>query len=190
MASVSSRLVFLLFTICAFIADLAIASRFKCSEKDGNNTKNSAYEENLSSLLSSLSTNITGIGNRFYNSSSGKNPDRVFEIALCRGDLKSGVCRSCFNFSTYFLRQRCPNHKGASMLRTQAATYQAPWKILLNFVSRATITCQAMQMLSTSLRRSGTCCKMLRECVTDLVTRVETGKEARSCFLFFPIFAN
>jgi hypothetical protein len=31
---------------------------------------------------------------------------------------------------------------------------------------------------------------LLRECVTDLVTRVETGKEAGSCFLFFPIFAN
>jgi hypothetical protein len=32
--------------------------------------------------------------------------------------------------------------------------------------------------------------KLLRECVTNLVTRVETGKEAGSYFLFFPIFAN
>jgi hypothetical protein len=35
-----------------------------------------------------------------------------------------------------------------------------------------------------------TCHKVLRECVTDLVTRIETGKEAGFFFLFFLIFAN
>jgi hypothetical protein len=32
--------------------------------------------------------------------------------------------------------------------------------------------------------------QLLCECVIDLVTRVETRKDAGSYFLFFPIFAN
>jgi hypothetical protein len=32
--------------------------------------------------------------------------------------------------------------------------------------------------------------KLLRECIIDLVTWVETRKEAESCLLFFSIFAN
>jgi hypothetical protein len=51
--------------------------------------------------------------------------------------------------------------------------------------------CSMRSILVSAIgKECGSNTKLLHECITDLVTRVETGKEARSCFLFFPIFAN
>uniref|UniRef100_A0A7N2RC89 Cysteine-rich receptor-like protein kinase 29 n=1 Tax=Quercus lobata TaxID=97700 RepID=A0A7N2RC89_QUELO len=49
----------------------------------------------------------------FYNSSYGQNPDKVYALGLCRGDVKPDVCRSCLNNATKLLTQLCPNQKEA-----------------------------------------------------------------------------
>ncbi|OMO56788.1 hypothetical protein COLO4_35557 [Corchorus olitorius] len=82
------------------------------SYRQGNFTKNSTYEANLDSLLSSFSSpNDHG----FYNISSGggQGSDVANAIALCRGDVNSGDCLECINTSTTELRNRCPNQREA-----------------------------------------------------------------------------
>ncbi|XP_073132961.1 cysteine-rich receptor-like protein kinase 15 [Henckelia pumila] len=78
---------------------------------DNNYTKNSAYESNLNTLLSSLSPNVDSFG--FYNASSGQNPDQVNALILCRADVRLDICRSCVTNVTSQLVQLCPNQKRA-----------------------------------------------------------------------------
>ncbi|KAL2484002.1 Cysteine-rich receptor-like protein kinase 10 [Forsythia ovata] len=62
-------------------------------------------------LLSSVSSNIDSNG--FYNTSIGDIPDRVYSIALCRGDVQLDTCRSCINNATRTILQLCPYQKKA-----------------------------------------------------------------------------
>ncbi|KAF7137830.1 hypothetical protein RHSIM_Rhsim07G0195900 [Rhododendron simsii] len=77
----------------------------------GNYSTNSTYQTNLNTLLSSLSSRTNGYG--FYSSSFGDNPDKVYAIVLCRGDVELHTCRSCINDSTIKLPQLLRNSKGA-----------------------------------------------------------------------------
>ena len=77
-----------------------------------NYTSNSTYKANLNQLLSSLSSN-TEIDYEFYNFSYGQNPNKVYSIGLCRGDVKPDNCCSCLNNATNLLPQFCPNQKEA-----------------------------------------------------------------------------
>ncbi|KAM4113990.1 hypothetical protein ACJW30_04G036700 [Castanea mollissima] len=100
MAKVCSRLLFLS-SICMFIAQAIAQPNFLyqfCLNND-NYTSNSTYKANLNHRLSSLSSN-TEIDYGFYNSSYGQNPDKVYALGLCRGDVKPDL-----------LTQLCPNQK-------------------------------------------------------------------------------
>jgi hypothetical protein len=60
-----------------------------------------------------------------------------------------------------------------------------------NIFCKLAICCSMRSSLGFAIEKEfGSDTKLLREYVTDLVTQVETGKEARSYFLFFLIFAN
>ncbi|KAL9667802.1 hypothetical protein QQ045_002170 [Rhodiola kirilowii] len=72
-----------------------------------NYTSNSIYQNNLNTLLSSLSSN-NDINYGFYNFSAGEGIDRVNAIALCRGDISQTACRRCVNFSTTDLPKSAP----------------------------------------------------------------------------------
>ncbi|XP_015882290.3 cysteine-rich receptor-like protein kinase 44 [Ziziphus jujuba] len=117
MAMVSSRVTFL-FLYLVFMLLIAQATAQptfvynNCDNKKGNYTNNSTYQQNINSLLSLLFSN-TDNDYGFYNSSYGQNPDQVYAIGLCRGDIKPDACRSCLNYSRNSITQRCPNQKEA-----------------------------------------------------------------------------
>uniref|UniRef100_A0A7N0TRI7 Gnk2-homologous domain-containing protein n=1 Tax=Kalanchoe fedtschenkoi TaxID=63787 RepID=A0A7N0TRI7_KALFE len=134
----------------------------KCS--GANYTSSSAYQKNLNTLLSSLTSN-NGIDYGFYNFSEGEGIERVNFIALCRGDVRQAACQRCVNFSTTDLPQRCPTQKEAivwydncmfrysnqSIFRTweQPALYM--WN--LNNVSDVTKFSQSLDGLLSDLRK-------------------------------------
>ncbi|CAB4283560.1 unnamed protein product [Prunus armeniaca] len=75
---------------------------------------NSTYKTNLNTLLSSLSSpSNNGNGYGFYNLSYGENPDQVYAIGLCRGDVTVDFCRGCLSNATQQITQGCPNQKEA-----------------------------------------------------------------------------
>ncbi|KAF3951411.1 hypothetical protein CMV_022931 [Castanea mollissima] len=78
----------------------------------GNYTSNSTYRANLNTLLASM-INDTKINYGFYNFSFGEAPDKVYAIALCRGDTSPSECRSCINGASSDLLKACPNQKEA-----------------------------------------------------------------------------
>ncbi|KAK7829119.1 cysteine-rich receptor-like protein kinase 29 [Quercus suber] len=78
----------------------------------GNYTSNSTYRANLNTLLASMINN-TKINYGFYNFSFGEAPDKVYAIALCRGDTSPSDCRSCIEGASSDLLKACPNQKEA-----------------------------------------------------------------------------
>ncbi|XP_031128292.1 cysteine-rich receptor-like protein kinase 10 [Ipomoea triloba] len=77
----------------------------------GNYTQNSTYDNNLNTLLSSLSNNVDDYG--FYNGSVGQGSDRASAIVLCRGDVELSVCRGCVSDNAVRIKQWCPNQNEA-----------------------------------------------------------------------------
>ena len=98
----------ILIILCLFLIGLLYHS---CSDK-GQYINNSAYEANLKDVLSTISSNKE-TKNGFYNFSTGTEPDKVYAIGLCRGDVEPDICRSCLNDSRYRLTELCPNQKEA-----------------------------------------------------------------------------
>ncbi|PQM33663.1 cysteine-rich receptor-like protein kinase 25 [Prunus yedoensis var. nudiflora] len=93
--------------ICTPTADYC----WTCSDT-GTYTAGDKYEENLNSLLSSFLSN-TQNNSGFYNSSRGQDSNKIYAIALCRGDLLQDSCQACIEESTGFLSQYCKTQREA-----------------------------------------------------------------------------
>ncbi|GAA0166483.1 transmembrane signal receptor [Lithospermum erythrorhizon] len=71
--------------------------------------QSSNYQANLKRLLSNLSSANT----LFLNTIEGNNnePDVVYGMVLCRGDINNDACRECVEAATTEIIQRCPIQK-------------------------------------------------------------------------------
>uniref|UniRef100_A0A6N2NKX5 Gnk2-homologous domain-containing protein n=1 Tax=Salix viminalis TaxID=40686 RepID=A0A6N2NKX5_SALVM len=131
-------------------------------------TRNSTYQANLNLLLSSLSSNSTRNNiNGFYNVSAGKDPDEVYGMFLCRGDVSNSVCRNCVNFATKDVLEKCPNetvaiiwydddaaenHKGIRPTMYDSATCSTSDECVLRYSNRnifSTVDQDATVLLSS-----------------------------------------
>ncbi|XP_038710372.1 cysteine-rich repeat secretory protein 38-like [Tripterygium wilfordii] len=109
----TSRTIFLSCAIFIQLFALTTAKpNYQFCYDTGNFTTNSTYQSNLNQVLSSISSD-TEISNGFYNFSSGENPDTVYSIGLCRGDVKHEICRSCISNATQDIKNLCPIQKAA-----------------------------------------------------------------------------
>ncbi|PWA82803.1 gnk2-like domain-containing protein [Artemisia annua] len=73
-----------------------------------NYTADSKFKTNLDTTLSKLPTTNNGFG--FYNLSTGQGIDRVYSVALCRGDINPDTCLSCVKDAIVNVRKACPNN--------------------------------------------------------------------------------
>ncbi|TXG47127.1 hypothetical protein EZV62_026421 [Acer yangbiense] len=79
---------------------------------DTNFTGNSTYQTNLNLLLSSLPSNANR-SDGFSNTTTGQDPNRVYGLFQCRGDVTTTTCKDCVDFASTDVTQRCPVQKGA-----------------------------------------------------------------------------
>ncbi|KAK6268945.1 hypothetical protein QUC31_013105 [Theobroma cacao] len=73
---------------------------------------NSLYISNTNNLFAYLSSNATG-HDGFYKTTAGRNPNMVYGLYLCRGDVRPEICQDCINLATAGVAQRCPNQTWA-----------------------------------------------------------------------------
>ncbi|XP_031269427.1 cysteine-rich receptor-like protein kinase 8 [Pistacia vera] len=73
-----------------------------------NFTVNSTYHSNLNLLFSSLPSNVV-----FHETTSGEDPDKVYGLFLCRGDLNSTACHDCVISAIRDVTKHCPIKKEA-----------------------------------------------------------------------------
>ncbi|KAH7569100.1 hypothetical protein JRO89_XS06G0105600 [Xanthoceras sorbifolium] len=78
----------------------------------GNFTSNSTYGRNRNLIRSSLAPNVT-TNEGFYTASVGQDPDKVYAVALCRGDTSSESCFRSFNSAVQDILSECPVEKEA-----------------------------------------------------------------------------
>ncbi|XP_019167715.1 PREDICTED: cysteine-rich repeat secretory protein 38-like [Ipomoea nil] len=71
----------------------------------------SLYRQNLNTLLGNLSSNTPRNG--YSSGTAGKCTDKVYGLALCRGDVSTTDCKSCVADATTKIRELCPKNNGA-----------------------------------------------------------------------------
>ncbi|XP_050204782.1 cysteine-rich repeat secretory protein 38-like [Mercurialis annua] len=76
-----------------------------------NFTANGPYESNLNKLAGNLNLQVPKQG--FGFGSSGQDPDQVYGLGLCRGDVSSSDCKNCVADASSEIRKRCPTNKAA-----------------------------------------------------------------------------
>ncbi|XP_077221010.1 uncharacterized protein LOC143854785 [Tasmannia lanceolata] len=81
---------------------------FVCSDTS-NYTANSTFNSNLNSILHSLTTN--GPLDGFYNASFGEDPNRIYGLVLCRGDVSNNDCQNCIDTASREIMQLCPKRE-------------------------------------------------------------------------------
>lgn len=82
-----------------------------CS-KEFNYTPSSQFENNLRNLLEKKFYGQISLVN-FFNDTEGEDPDKVYGLYLCRGDVEQNICRSCVNASSCDIITHCPGNKEA-----------------------------------------------------------------------------
>ncbi|KAG8382867.1 hypothetical protein BUALT_Bualt05G0123900 [Buddleja alternifolia] len=115
MRSSETWLPFFIFLILTNISSTFVTAQNYYCLNNRNYTSNSTYNNNLNTIFSSLSSNMSNQG--FHNASVGQIPDRVNAIALCRGDVQPDSCRSCIQNATIELQDLCPNQRQAILWR-------------------------------------------------------------------------
>ncbi|XP_021846121.2 cysteine-rich receptor-like protein kinase 25 isoform X2 [Spinacia oleracea] len=88
-----------------------IFENYYCSSSQGNYTKGSSYQRNLNHLFSSLSSQTSS--RKFYNTSIGNFPNKVYAIYQCREDLSLDICSVCIQGATIKITQVCPSYSEA-----------------------------------------------------------------------------
>ncbi|KAF8029073.1 hypothetical protein BT93_E1676 [Corymbia citriodora subsp. variegata] len=82
-----------------------------CADR-GDYAVGSNFQDNLSRLLSRgayAADNKHG----FYNTTEGEDPDKVYGLFLCRGDVSTYLCQSCILLATGTIMERCLGQKEA-----------------------------------------------------------------------------
>ncbi|KAJ4703243.1 Cysteine-rich receptor-like protein kinase [Melia azedarach] len=101
---------FLCLLLCILI-NIFVTTSQQCYST-GNYTTNSTYGSNRNFILSSLASNASANGG-FTISTFGQDSDKVYALALCRGDTSSESCADCVNASAQDIMTNCPNQKEA-----------------------------------------------------------------------------
>ncbi|CAA6668751.1 unnamed protein product [Spirodela intermedia] len=96
-----------------FLGSAAGEPIYSLCNKKTNYTSNSTYQANLGRLISSLSSSAPATG--FANDTAGEVPDRVYGLAICRGDVAASRCRDCLAGVARDAAAGCPGNKGATI---------------------------------------------------------------------------
>ncbi|KAF9683442.1 hypothetical protein SADUNF_Sadunf04G0014000 [Salix dunnii] len=107
----STQMLLLYFSI-ANILDLAYSDPpNKLCSNNSNYTDNSPFQNNLETLMSSLSSNASVSKN--FNTSTGIDPDRVYAQYMCLKYVTNERCSACIAVASQDIRQLCPGDKEA-----------------------------------------------------------------------------
>ncbi|KAL7213431.1 hypothetical protein ACSBR2_016037 [Camellia fascicularis] len=81
----------------------------------GNYTRGSQFDSNLQQLLVRTFYN-KGSDNNFSNVTKGNDPDKVYGLFLCRGDVQPSICKNCVDVASDQIVRQCPLYKEAIIL--------------------------------------------------------------------------
>ncbi|KAF8029065.1 hypothetical protein BT93_E1668 [Corymbia citriodora subsp. variegata] len=85
-----------------------------CADR-GNYASYGKFQDNVDRLLSrgDYAADNRGPIYGFYNTTEGEDPDKVYGLFLCRGDVATNLCQSCISSATETIIERCPGQMEA-----------------------------------------------------------------------------
>uniref|UniRef100_J3MLQ2 Gnk2-homologous domain-containing protein n=1 Tax=Oryza brachyantha TaxID=4533 RepID=J3MLQ2_ORYBR len=86
-----------------------------CNATAGNYTEGSTYQDNVRFLARTLPGNASSSPAFFAKDVAGGAPDRVYALALCRGDTNASSCAACVSNAFDSAQQLCAFNKRATM---------------------------------------------------------------------------
>lgn len=114
----SNKTVLFIFFLCCLFNNGSSAPTpfYNICDKNSIFSANSAYSSNLNRLLASLSASATNLnGAKFHNATVGGQPDEVYGVYLCRGDVTDAVCKDCVETASKESLEKCPYQKNTVM---------------------------------------------------------------------------
>ncbi|XP_051215541.1 putative cysteine-rich receptor-like protein kinase 20 isoform X1 [Lolium perenne] len=97
------------------LASAATYSEYSCNGTTGNYTASDAFGANLARLTTALPIDASISPSLYASAAIGAAPDRVFGLALCRGDItEASTCSSCLNDAIRQLRALCGGNRDAT----------------------------------------------------------------------------
>ncbi|GMP75316.1 hypothetical protein CsSME_00032458 [Camellia sinensis var. sinensis] len=85
--------------------------RFYFCKHNGNYTAGSQFEDNLKILL--IRSLYNNGGDSFSNITQGDDPDKVYGLFLCRGDVQPSICKNCIDTAGVEILKNCSPYKEA-----------------------------------------------------------------------------
>ncbi|KAB1201321.1 Cysteine-rich receptor-like protein kinase 10 [Morella rubra] len=104
----------MLYAFLAHLWDLAYADPpYGLCSNTNNYTDGSSFQSNLNALLHSLSSNTST--SKFYNTSTGTEPERVYGLHMCLNYVTDEYCRDCITTASQDILKLCPNSREAAV---------------------------------------------------------------------------
>ncbi|KNA10866.1 hypothetical protein SOVF_140420 [Spinacia oleracea] len=110
-----------------------------CEICQGNRT-NDEYSRNLNNLLSIITSNTNIINNGVYNSSFGKEPNKVYVLAVCRRDLLVTDCHRHITDSAIRFREVCVTSNESIGYYSSESIFRYSYKPILDIDSNINCT--------------------------------------------------
>ncbi|KAL7213428.1 hypothetical protein ACSBR2_016034 [Camellia fascicularis] len=90
--------------------DLSLYQFYFC-KNNGNYTTGGQFEDNLKILL--IRSLYNNGGDSFSNITQGDDPDKVYGLFLCRGDVQPSICKNCIDTAGVEILKNCSPYKEA-----------------------------------------------------------------------------
>uniref|UniRef100_A0A0D9WZX7 Uncharacterized protein n=1 Tax=Leersia perrieri TaxID=77586 RepID=A0A0D9WZX7_9ORYZ len=103
-----------------------------CNATSGNYTEGSTFQANVRALAKALPGNASSSASLFATGAAGAAPDKVYAIALCRGDTNASSCAACVANAFNNAQQLCALNKRATMFDDPCILRYSDQDILAN----------------------------------------------------------
>ncbi|KAL3374426.1 hypothetical protein AABB24_006088 [Solanum stoloniferum] len=111
LCSIQTILILLLHSLLVGVKAQMQASHYTCSMIN-NYTEGSIFQSNLNQLLYSPLNN-NGNNSIYTKAREGEDPDKVYGLFLCRGDVVPKDCKNCIDVARERIQRECPLKKQA-----------------------------------------------------------------------------
>ncbi|WCJ20312.1 cysteine-rich RLK (RECEPTOR-like protein kinase) 25 [Euphorbia peplus] len=127
---------------------------------------NSTYQNNIDSVLTSLSKN-TYVQAGFSLDSSGNPPDEVFGLSLCTAGISIDICKNCASNATKSIVQRCPEERSAIVWYDECFLKYSSQNIFSNMVDSPAVYMSTPQNITGQERFNELLAKTMDETITE-----------------------
>ncbi|KAK0578306.1 hypothetical protein LWI29_008380 [Acer saccharum] len=181
------RWLWLISFLSFFMSQISLADELNlvgssCGGTFNNTTDSNLYRSNLARLFSQKLYNEGGNSN-YNNSSYGEDPEKVYGLYQCRGDVTNQTCQSCINSTIGDTLNYCNESKSAILWYDECVMRYSDRPFSFTFESRPAlrrsngISINASDLVTVKKALNQSFSKLIAELATSSELKFETVSE-------------